>query len=181
MSAAIEVLRDEHDAILIALSILDKMVEQAKSGTLPPADAASFVSFLREFADKCHHGKEEGLLFPAMIAAGLPADGGPVSVMLQEHEQGRALVAAMNTASQPPFDATAFANAATAYAAHLRAHIAKENNVLFQMAENVLSPETLSALNKGFEEHEEQVIGHGRHEELHAMLKELKARYLSEE
>lgn len=178
MSAAIDVLRHEHDAILMALRILDRIAEHAGQGTLAPADAAAFLGFLREFADKCHHGKEEGLLFPAMIEAGLPQQGGPIAVMLHEHEEGRRLVAAMGQATEPTLDPRAFVAAANAYAAHLRAHIEKENTILFPMAEQVVAPGVLEGLTERFEQHEEQVIGHGRHEELHGMLKDLKARYL---
>ena len=52
----------------------------------------AFIGFLKEFADKCHHGKEEGLLFPAMVAAGIPDKGGPIGVMLAEHTQGRQFI-----------------------------------------------------------------------------------------
>jgi len=48
-------------------------------------DMHDFIGFLKEFADKCHHGKEEGLLFPALIQAGLPEKGGPIGVMLADH------------------------------------------------------------------------------------------------
>lgn len=178
MSAAIDVLRHEHDAILMALRILDRIAEHAGKGTLAPADAAAFLGFLREFADKCHHGKEEGLLFPAMIEAGLPPQGGPIAMMLNEHEEGRSLVAAMGKASEPALDSKAFVAAANAYSAHLRAHIEKENTVLFPMAEQVVPAEVLDGLTERFEQYEEEVIGHGRHEELHGMLKELKARYI---
>lgn len=179
MSEAIQVLRHDHDAILMALRILDRMAEQARGGTLSQADANGFIDFLREFADKCHHGKEEGLLFPALIEAGMPEQGGPVSVMLHEHEQGRELVAAMDRASTGVIDARAFAQAAAAYVEHMRAHIAKENDVLFPMADRILGSAVLDRLNEDFERHEEVVIGHGRHEQLHAMLGELKGRYHS--
>lgn len=177
MSAAIDDLRHEHDAILMALRILEMLATRATRGDLPVADARDFLGFLREFVDKCHHGKEEGLLFPALIEAGMPTQGGPVQVMLHEHEQGRALVAAMDKASTTQLDPAAFARAAGEYAAHLRAHIEKENAVLFPMAERLIAPAVLETLREGFERHEETVIGHGRHEELHAMLKTLKTRY----
>lgn len=178
MSKAIEVLRHEHDAILMALNILDRIADEAKHGRINSADAVSFVGFLREFADKCHHGKEEGLLFPAMIGAGTPAEGGPVSVMLEEHERGRALVAAMSAASDPDLRPDAFGDAAEAYSAHLRMHIEKENTVLFPLAERTIDPAILESLISKFEAHEEVVIGHGRHEELHDMLKAMKSKYL---
>lgn len=177
MSQAIDTLRHEHDAILVALKILDRLAEQAVAGTAAPADIADFIGFLREFADKCHHGKEEGLLFPAMRAAGVPEQGGPIGVMLSEHEQGRTLVAAMEAASKPALQADAFAREAAAYAAHLRQHIDKENMVLFPMAEQLVDPAVLLSLNEAFEAHEERVIGHGRHEQLHDMLKALKVKY----
>jgi hemerythrin-like domain-containing protein len=178
MSEAIEVLRHEHDAILMALDILDRIADEAKQGKVDPADAASFLGFLKEFTDKCHHGKEEGILFPALIDAGIPAEGGPVSVMLQEHEQGRALVAEMSQASDPVLIPDAFGEAAKAYAAHLRMHIEKENGVLFPLAERIIGTATLESLSGKFEAHEEKVIGHGRHEELHDMLKAMKSKYL---
>src|SRR3546814_5145013 len=110
------------------------------------ADVVQFLGFLREFVDTCHHGKEEGLLFPAMIEAGLPADGGPVSVMLSEHEQGRALVAAMANATEPAMLPAKFSEAAAAYAGHMRAHIEKENTVLFPMADRIVAPEEMDGL-----------------------------------
>ncbi|MFA7585593.1 MAG: hemerythrin domain-containing protein [Novosphingobium sp.] len=177
MSEAISVLRHEHDAILMALSILDRIAEKVRQDDAEPGDVASFLGFLRDFADTCHHGKEEGLLFPAMIAAGLPAESGPVAVMLAEHAEGRDMIAAMRAASEPTLDSARFSDAAAHYAAHMRQHIDKENAVLFPMAEQIIPAATLDALASGFEEHEEKVMGHGRHEELHAMLHDLKARY----
>lgn len=179
MSQAIDVLRHEHDAILMALKILDRIADEAKNGKIESADVANFLGFLKEFADRCHHGKEEGMLFPAMIDAGLPAEGSPVSVMLQEHEQGRALVAAMGQACDPMLKPDAFDEAAKAYSAHLRMHIEKENSVLFPLAERIVDPAILESLSDKFETHEENVIGHGRHEQLHDMLKAMKAKYLS--
>ncbi|UNK78090.1 hemerythrin domain-containing protein [Sphingopyxis granuli] len=178
MSQATDVLKHEHDAILMALKILDKISNEARQGNATSADILKFLGFLREFADTCHHGKEEGLLFPAMIEAGLPADGGPVSVMLSEHEQGRALVAAMANAIEPTMSPTAFSEAAAAYIAHMRAHIEKENTVLFPMADQVVAAEVLDGLVGAFDRHEEEVMGSGRHDELHDMLKELKVKYL---
>lgn len=177
MSMAIDILRHEHDAVLMALKILDSMTDAANSGMTSAADFDDFLNFLQEFVDKCHHGKEEGLLFPAMIAAGLPDRNSPIAVMLAEHEEGRSFVAAMRRAITPSLEMSAFVKAAHAYAAHLRAHIDKENHVMFPMAEQILSSDVLAQLAQAFEQHEENVIGHGRHEELHEMLKGLKVKY----
>ncbi len=180
MSKAIDELKHDHDAILSSLSILDAMIGRLGTARAPtPADVQSFLGFLKEFADKCHHGKEEGILFPALTAAGMPAEGGPVGVMLSEHAEGRELIKEMEAAVSSGMDAQALSTAARGYAELLRAHIMKENNVLFPMAERMLPPGELDGIKARFTQHEETVIGHGRHEELHALLGTLKKTYLA--
>jgi len=178
MSRAIDELMHEHEAILFSLGILDKIAGAARSGRkIDLGDARKLVGFLKEFADTCHHGKEEGILFPAMEAAGIMNEGGPIGVMLHEHVLGRERIRGMNLALEGSGDPAAFAREATGYIELLRQHIDKENQVLFPLGERVLSPETLDALYARFEDHEERVIGHGRHEELHAMLADFEKRY----
>ena len=180
MSRAIEDLLHEHEAILSALTILANINRKLQTASpVDPGDLSAFVGFLKEFADKCHHGKEEGLLFPAMAEAGVPQAGGPLGVMLREHEEGRRWIAAMSAAIEPQLDATAFIRAAQGYTQLLQAHIGKENLVLFPMAERVLSPARLESLYQAFEDHESKMIGQGRHEELHELLESLKTKYVA--
>lgn len=181
MSKAMTDLINDHNAILTALDVFSKILESIKNGKdANPDELLDFLDFLREFADKCHHGKEEGILFPAMIAAGVPDRGGPIGVMMAEHIQGRAYIHTMAEAlDDEPEDYARFDKAGRAYIELLSAHIQKENSVLFPMADRVISPEQLESMYHAFEDHEEKVIGHGRHEELHAMLDKLKATYLS--
>src|SRR3546814_15883410 len=128
VSQATDVLKHEHDAILMALKILDQISGEARQGNATSADVVQFLGFLREFVDTCHHGTEEGLLFPAMTEEGLPADGGPISVILSEHEQGRAIVAPMANATDPTMLPTKYSAEATEYADHMRKTIEKEEN-----------------------------------------------------
>ena len=179
MSRAIDDLKHEHEAILSALNMLDTISEGIGSGSTPDGgDLGNFISFLKEFADKCHHGKEEGMLFPALIAAGMSEKSGPVAVMLAEHLQGRDYIREMDHAIASGPDYVTFAHAARAYSSLLKNHIQKENNMLFPMAEDALEVGKLEQLYKSFEEHEEKVIGHGRHEELHQILKDLRTKYM---
>ena len=103
--------------------------------------------------------------------------GAKVAILSRKPDHLAAGVAAMEAASKPALQADAFAREAAAYAAHLRQHIDKENMVLFPMAEQLVDPAVLLSLNEAFEAHEERVIGHGRHEQLHDMLKALKVKY----
>ncbi len=180
MSKAIKDLLNDHEAILSALNIMDRMVARVENGQSEDIkDISGFIGFLKEFADKCHHGKEEGLLFPAMIGAGVPDKGGPIGVMLAEHTQGRKLIRELEESLVNGFDRVKLEHAAKDYASLLRNHIQKENMVLFPMADKVLTETQLGKLFEGFEDHEEKVIGRGRHEELHAMLKTLQEKYPS--
>lgn len=178
MSRAIEDLLHEHEAILFALKILASISRKLEGPIqVDPADLTAFVGFLKEFADKCHHGKEEGLLFPALAAADVQEAGEALAGLLREHEEGRKWIAEMSAAIDPVLNPAAFIHAAQGYTELLRSHIEKENNELFPMAERVLSPERLESLYEAFEEHESKVIGQGRHEELHALLKSLRSKY----
>lgn len=180
MSKAVEDLKKEHEAILFTLQILDKIVTLiGKREAVSKEDMSDLINFLKEFADKCHHGKEEGILFPAMVSAGVAEKGGPIGVMLSEHVMGRKLISNMATAISDNVDYDSFAKSAEEYTGLLKNHIQKENNVLFPMAEKVLSETKLEEIYAGFEEHEEKVIGKGRHEQLHAMLGKLNEKYLT--
>jgi len=179
MKYASDDLMNEHEAILHGLSILDKMATAAAAGRLgDSSDPAAMIDFLKVFADTCHHGKEETILFPAMERHGIAKERGPIGQMLAEHEEGRKFIRAMaDAAAKKPFDAKGFSANAVSYAALLRAHIQKENTILFPMGDRAIpEPEQLKIL-EAFERHEETVIGHGVHERLHAMLDEFSKRY----
>ena len=118
-------LMEEHQIILRALDVLESYATRGKQP--PPA----LIEFFSDFADAHHHGKEEEILFPALEEAGFPHDAGPVGVMLHEHKQGRSLTAALRDPAQ-------FTDAALVYAAMLRAHIEKENHILFPMADRAV-------------------------------------------
>lgn len=156
-----EALMAEHRIIETVLEALEKLARAAETSAL--ADWAKAVDFLRNFADKCHHLKEEKLLFPALEEHGIPREGGPIGMMLAEHEEGRGFVRAMAAA----VDAGArdvLRREATAYIRLLRQHILKEDEVLFQMADSILSAEEQQKLLHDFEEHELREIGPGFHE-----------------
>jgi hemerythrin-like domain-containing protein len=147
MPTPTDVLRDEHRVILRALDVLEMAAAQlARGRPLPDGWWPEIVAWLRSFADKNHHAKEEAALFPAMIKAGVPSEGGPIAVMLEEHERGRALVRAMEAG-----EAAARATKAREYVALLREHIDKENGVLFPMADAVLDDRAQGALTREFE------------------------------
>ena len=172
MGKATQDLRNEHDAILHVFEILDKMLS---ADVKEDVDIFKFgnelIYFLKTFADKCHHGKEEDHLFKALIARGISNEGGPIGAMLQDHRLGREYISLMSKSLEAK-DLNNFKVNAAKYRDHLRNHIAKENSVLFVMADRVLDDATQNGLFEKFEAHEETVIGHGVHEELHSMIRQ---------
>jgi hemerythrin-like domain-containing protein len=181
MNAASKDLISEHKAIQIALNILEKIQERlGKNGEADYKDIIDLLDFLKEFADKCHHGKEEVFLFPALEKAGVKKEGGPIGVMLQEHTKGRNLIKEMQeNILNNPVNKTGFITAASEYVRHMRAHIEKENTVLFPMIDTRMSASEQKELAENFENHEKKVIGEGRHEELHALLDKFRNKYLN--
>jgi hemerythrin-like domain-containing protein len=175
-----QVLRMEHELILQVLDALEKKVAAVQAGAAP--DRAYFekaVEFLRTFADKCHHGKEEDLLFKWMVDRGFSLQSGPIAVMLHEHEMGRAFIKGIAEGAAKvgtdPVAAKQIAENAKGYVELLRNHIGKENNILFPMADRVLSAEDQVDLGKAFEKHEAEKTGAGVHEAMLRLLQELKA------
>ena len=57
----------------------------------------------------------------------------------------------------------------------MRAHIGKENNILFQIAEQLLTPDEQTTLAEQFEKIEVEKMGAGTHERLHAKMDKLLA------
>jgi hemerythrin-like domain-containing protein len=152
-----EVLMDEHQLILTVLDSLEEGAERLDSGkSIDPEfffDAAEFVS---GFADKCHHGKEEDILFVAMTATYMPQDSGPVAVMLAEHDEGRQYTAGFRSAAEKmkEGDATAAADVVRNvydYVNLLREHINKEDNVLYPMAEQIIPVEAMAKMSEDFQ------------------------------
>ena len=155
----IETLMNEHRRIEAALDALDVFTNRLETGGSAPAeDLADFVRFIREFADRMHHGKEENILFEAMVAAGFPKEAGPIAVMLMEHDEGREYVGVLaDAADTGTIDGDArsrIASAARGYTSLLRDHIQKEDNILYQMAKARLSPDVYGDVARRCDEYE---------------------------
>jgi hemerythrin-like domain-containing protein len=181
MPTATEILRLEHEAILKMISATEEVARRLDRGErVRPGILGDLLEFFRLFADRCHHGKEEDLLFPLLESKGLPRQGGPIGVMLHEHDEGRGFIKQMAEAAEayktaPETAGPRWAEPARNYSALLRAHIDKENNILFRIAEQILSADEQARLAEDFEKAEVEKMGAGTHERLHAMMDKLLA------
>jgi hemerythrin-like domain-containing protein len=179
MMQATDILMHEHGVILRVIGALEIETDRLAAGQdVRPGFFLDAADFIKGFADGCHHKKEEGVLFKAMIAAGLPQQSGPIGVMLAEHEQGRLYTRGMRDAANrlAAGDETARAevvNNARGYAALLRQHIQKENGILFPMADQVIPFAQQDQVADDFEWVEHEETGEGVHEKYVALAEAL--------
>ena len=184
MNDPLKVLEEEHRVIEKVLKVLKKASENIKAGVNPPVEELKkALEFLRMFADKCHHGKEEDILFPVLESRGVSRSGGPIGVMLQEHEQGRNLIKKMSRAIEniekgDKNGYMLFSENASYYVELLEAHISKEDNVLYPIGRKVLNEEDFGKLLESFEKIGEERMGHGVHEKYHEIAEELSLKYI---
>lgn len=179
----ITILMDEHRIIEQVLNCLEVMVERCSNdGKLDKADANAAVDFFRNFADRCHHAKEEAHLFTLLEGKGLPRQGGPTGVMLAEHEQGRAHVRGMaeeieNAAAGDAYAVQRFVCHGRGYIELLRGHIQKEDHCLFPIADETFSQDDQAALLSTFQKVETEELEPGTHEKYLRVADKLAERY----
>jgi hemerythrin-like domain-containing protein len=139
---------DEHRLILRMISLLERNAPRTADGSYSNWKFyLDGVDFIRNFADRFHHAKEEDVLFESLVKNGMPRENSPIAAMLMEHDQGRAFVKTMEAAALNVLDGQEdmeriIADNALAYAALLREHIAKEDDILYPLAERVI-PDTM--------------------------------------
>lgn len=177
--SATENLKEEHQVILRMIKVLNVASNRLERGQEVSHDVfKKAVDFIRTFADRCHHGKEQDTLFPLMVERGIPSRGGPIAVMLKEHEEGRRYVKGLAEAlakyeSGDEEAKRAVVENARSYAKLLEQHIYKEDNILYPMGDRVLSHTDNQELLEKFEKIEKETIGEGKHEYYLNIIEEL--------
>ena len=142
---AISVLHAEHEGVLVVLTQLERAVAAAERALPVPADVFTDIGeFFSVFVDRCHHSKEEAVVFPRLAGS---AQGDVASHLEEEHGRGRELATAYAAAVRgyTPGDTASgqrLAAAARAYAAFLREHIDEEDRDLSRRWRELWPPTT---------------------------------------
>ncbi len=175
----VQTLAHEHNLIILALEGVERRLTPLRRGEAPAVAVwEQALDLFREFADRCHHGKEERQLFPALVPHADPQELAFLELLRDEHVQGRSLVAAAGRAladlAQGQADAAqSLTTSLTDYVALLRAHIDKENRRLFPMTDRLLSAAEQTALEEAFDRVEREEMGAGVHDRYHQLAHEL--------
>ncbi len=149
-----ELLMEDHQVIDQAIAA----VERALGAPEPPARelVAQWVEFFGVYVDQCHAQKEEQHLFPLLERLGVPRQGGPLGVMLEEHSESRELWARCQSLAGAYVggDDSALADLKATFARYgelLKSHFWKENDVLYPMAKRLMRPDDAARVRAGIE------------------------------
>ena len=131
-------LRKDHVLIEKAVSAMKTTASLLKDGKkIPESILLPTIDFAKNFTNVCHHGKEENALFPALAKVGVPTTMGPIAAMLKEHETTKLIAEKIEEFAKKYLETGDSANLVDAldvYVEHVSAHLWKENNRLFLMA-----------------------------------------------
>lgn len=150
MKTTIEIFVEDHQVALGHLDRLEKNLDALGQGA--PVDKLraqleEFAGFLNE-ALKVHFRQEEEALFP-VLGERIGVEGGPIGQMLLEHQQiEEAHRIFQEELEKTTSDAGILIDSGRQIIGLLGPHIAKENNVLFPLAQQVLGPEGLARVDQ---------------------------------
>jgi nitrile hydratase accessory protein len=150
-------LMQEHEAINKVLDAFARFVQKLENDDGTPAELLVFVDFFTAFVERLHDGKEEDLLFQAMVANGFSEDG-PIAVMRDEHVQGGRYLAELGAVAGTRWgksDKENAADTAQRYIQLLRQHVAKEDADLYPSAHAQLAEETLTELDRACDDYDD--------------------------
>ena len=168
----------EHEMIERAMAVLKSNLEKLPGGDHLQVKRA--IDFLLEFGDKIHNRKEEDFLFPLMQQRGIPAQGGPIGVMLLEHDAERKLLQQMaakapSLAKAKPFEIERFQEEGLEYLKIRAEHIWKENDILYPMARQVMKEGDAEKLLADCRQVNLETYGPGAWDKFTAMVAEVEA------
>lgn len=177
MLSATDTLRQEHGTIKGALEFAERIAAKMNGEQeVSSENLATLMEFIRLFVEQCHHSKEEEILFPLLEEKGIR---GPLGVMLMEHDRARVLIEEMSTAAADGIphmsqdSAKRWTRAAWNYSDLMYEHFYKEEEMLFKMADHVLSAEEQASIAQAFQRIENEKLGAGRHEQLRTTMAQL--------
>ena len=177
---ATEILRQEHKVIERMLPVLEEAAWRVEHGRSLDADIfPNIIDFMRVFADKCHHAKEEAQLFPVLKENGIDIESGLVGALVEEHREARVLVGRLAEHVEKIDDVESAAEVAATtrvYVRLLQMHIEKEDVTLMPLVDRTLKPEQQMALAVIFEDVEDEEPCRGSYDRYRELVSELEDR-----
>ncbi|OIP81304.1 MAG: hypothetical protein AUK44_10220 [Porphyromonadaceae bacterium CG2_30_38_12] len=179
---AIQILVKEHDSILQMIDVTQSILNERDVSKINMNHVEKIIDFVKNFADKYHHLKEEDVLFVEMEKHGMPHQGGPIGVMLNEHDEGRKYIKNATQAveifkSGDTLIYDQIKDNLLNYCTLLTNHIYKENNILYPMAERLLPANVKSEMSNNFKKANTSTVDNEYHDKYLKMVEELSTLY----
>lgn len=177
---------DEHSNIKRMLKVIREVSYRVMTlGKFDIQDVKSIIDFIRTYADKHHHGKEEDILFKTMNKEiQRLSKSGAITGMYIEHDTGRLYMTNLEKGVKAYEEGSDEARLdiianAICYADLLDRHIEKENNAMYKFAENMLNDTSKSYIEDECRIVEEDATKSGVQEKYLLLLEELEKKYLN--
>ena len=172
-------LKSEHDTMSIILAALKKTVSDIyENNYFDLFRVSQIIEFIRTYNDKCHHEKEEKILFPAILESGIPNSADTIHFLINEHEIARECIVDIETNLRDYLAGNTYAlenlsSSINKYIFLEEKHIKTENNVLLPMADIVLNTKKQESISLEFRYIQDQKVGHNKHLEYYILLSKL--------
>ena len=170
------ILSKEHQNILkVVNALLAESSALEKGKQLDKGFFLQAVDFIRNYADKFHHAKEEDILFKEMCKPGVEMHCNPTDQMRYEHDLGRGFVKEMESGLNEGSKKKVAENARN-YAQLLQEHIYKEDNILYPLADSALNARAQKTMLQAFAKAEKERFAKGTKEKYLKFAKEFEKR-----
>jgi hemerythrin-like domain-containing protein len=159
-----DILREDHGRIMKLLAAWQKMLGELENPKQSRHEAfAECIGLVESFIDKCHHGKEDEILFPAMESSKRPEVTSLIEGLRSEHKTGRSMLEAIELEFkaffQPNGSAETLIQLCESYIDLLRKHVRRENAKLLPILEKCIPAEAQDQIAAHFEQYEQETIG----------------------
>lgn len=178
-----EALHEEHVLISRMVSALETYVDAVKEGSNEYRhDLLLMVTFFREFADLVHHEKEESLVLPSLVRAGMSWENGTIDEICKEHNLERYLMQSLRHASLQSREWSAddrchLVEVATSFIDFMRRHIAKEETYLLPELEARLAGDDADRLRERLQRFDTRWRDSGEADVIGTLTEEILHRY----
>lgn len=160
-----EILIDEHNLIRQALDSFVLAIEKLERNERPPAEFfEKGIKFVRSYADKFHHFKEEYLMFGHLAEKNNGELDAQIDALRYQHDRGRDLITTIDSALEgykqgEDARTTILLENLAAYVSLLRTHIHKEDHSFYPLVDREFTEEEQRSLLEEFHKEESKAGG----------------------
>jgi hemerythrin-like domain-containing protein len=165
MAKTLDIIRDEHRSISAILHGMEYLVDRirARKAKINPRVFRAMIYYLDTFSERMHHPKEDKYLFKAMRERSAEADT-LIADLEDDHARGedalrRLAQCLIRYEEGGEQEFPAFEREVENFVRNYRDHIRKEEEVVFPLAERLLSAADWQAIDRAFGENRDPLAG----------------------